>query len=143
MALDDTDQATESEYVSSDDLVLYRWQGVRTPDGTGWVEHFGNGGKARRLPPRDLTATDVANLSDLQRSILASPAGQRLYVAVGDGEDATPSKPKRTGASTRQRRKKAAEHEQANETPPTGDGESAPEDTGDTEPASTGDEGGE
>lgn len=59
--------------------LTHRWKGQRNPGERGWQEWFpGKGG----LPPRDLTEEDVAGLTDAQRAMLVSPAGQRLYESV-------------------------------------------------------------
>ena len=59
--------------------VMYRWTGQRNPGEKGWQEWFPG---RKGLPPRDLTDDDVAALTIEQQGLLASPAGQRLYVAV-------------------------------------------------------------
>ena len=59
--------------------VMYRWTGQRNPGEKGWQEWFPG---RKGLPPRDLTAEDVAGLTADQQVMLASPAGQRLYVPV-------------------------------------------------------------
>lgn len=65
--------------VKDAEQIVYNWNGERTSDGRGWVEHFAAGGKGKRLPPRDLTAADVDSFTDAQRALLESEAGQRLY----------------------------------------------------------------
>lgn len=72
--------------------VAYQWRGVRTSDGTGWVEHFASGGKSRRLPPRDLTVGEVDALTPEQRALLDSPTGQRLYVPAKPKKEKAPPK---------------------------------------------------
>lgn len=80
------------------DPVAYTWNGVRTTDGAGWVEHFGAAGKSKRLPPRDLTAGDVSGFTKEQKDLLKSEAGKRLYVPADDKAGGKPKSD--TGAKT-------------------------------------------
>lgn len=56
--------------------IAYRWLGVWDQGAGGWQEFFGG---EDGLPARDLTAADVAGLTDAQKARLESDAGKRLY----------------------------------------------------------------
>lgn len=61
------------------DEIAYTWHGVWDAGAGGPVEFFGG---PDGLPARDLTAAEVAALTDEQRAKLESPAGRRLYHPV-------------------------------------------------------------
>lgn len=78
--------------------IAYRWQGVWNAGADGWYEFFGGDAELGGLPCRDLTAEDVAGLTEAQKRNLHSPTGKRLYLPVkkaggGGGSGSGPAEP--------------------------------------------------
>ena len=61
------------------DEIVYTWNGVWNEGAGGWYQFFGGDDG---LPPRDLTAADVAGFNDVQLEKLNGPDGKQLYKPV-------------------------------------------------------------